>query len=91
MIPKVASKWYELGIELYRDFDVPRLDIIQKQHPTNFTEGCKEMLTTWLGTHEDTTWDTLIKALKAPSLQLNAVALDIKKEVVSFKKEAVKG
>ena len=49
----------------------------------DYTKGCTDMLKFWLGTYEEAaTWDRLIKALKAKGLQLNAIALDIKREVV---------
>ena len=82
MIPKVASKWHELGIELYKDADVPRLDTIQKQCPGDFSKACTEMLSHWRGAYKNATWNRLIKALEAPGLQLNAIAQDIKRDVV---------
>ena len=83
MIPKVAAKYYELGIELYKDSDVNHLDTIQKGCAMDYTKGCTDMLKFWLGTYEEAaTWDRLIRALKAPGLQLNAIALDIKRAVV---------
>ena len=82
MVPKVASKWHELGIELYRDSDVTKLDIFHKNSPGDYSKGCTEMLKYWLEFYGDATWDSLIKALTAPGLQLNAIAGDIKKEVI---------
>ena len=82
VIPRVASKWHELGIELYKDADVPRLDTIQREFPGNFTKACTEMLTYWLNTYTNATWDRLIKALREPGLQLNAIALDIMRDVI---------
>ena len=83
MILKVAAKYYELGIELYKDSDVHQLDTIQKSCAMDYTKGCTEMFNFWLQTYGDAaTWDRLIRALKAPGLQLNAIALDIKRAVV---------
>ena len=82
MIPRVASKWHELGIELYKDDDVSRLDTIQRQCPGDFTKGCTEMLSYWRQAYENATWNRLIKALKAPGLQLNAIASEIKRDVM---------
>ena len=83
MIPKVAAKYNELGIELYKDSDVHHLDTIQKSCAMDYTKGCTEMLRFWLESYGDAaTWDRLIRALKAPGLQLNAIALDIKRAVV---------
>ena len=82
MIPKVASKWHELGIELYKDADVTRLDTIQKQCPGDFAKACTEMLSYWRETYKSATWDRLIQALRSPGLQMNSIALDILKDVV---------
>ena len=83
MIPRVASKWHELGIELYKDADVPHLDTIQKQCPGDFTKACTEMLSYWLNTYTtNVTWDRLINAIRSEGLQLNAIALDIMRDVV---------
>ena len=80
--PRVAAKWHEVGIELYRNADVPQLDTIQKQCPGDYRKACTEMLTYWLNTYTNPTWNRLIKALKAPGLQLNAIALDIMIDVI---------
>ena len=82
VIQKVASKYYELGIELYKDSDVNHLDAIKKASATDLTRGCTEMFNFWLQTYEDATWDRLIRALQAPGLQQNAIALHIMREVV---------
>ena len=82
VIPRVASKWHELGIELYKDDDVSRLDTIRKQCPGDFEKACTEMLSYWRQAYENATWNRLIKALKAKGLQLNANALDIMRDVV---------
>lgn len=82
MIPRVASKWHELGIELYKDADVPHLDAIQKQCPGDFEKACFQMLSYWLQTYENATWNKLIEAIKTPGLQLNFFAIKIKRDVV---------
>ena len=82
MIPRVASKWYELGIELYQDANVTHLDGIQRECPGDFTKACTQMLLFWRGVYVNATWNRLIKALGAPGLQLNAIALDIKRDLV---------
>ena len=82
VIPRVASKWHELGIELYKDPDVPQLETTQKQCPGDYTKACTEMLTHWLNAYTNATWDRLIEALRAPGLQLNAIALDIMRDVI---------
>ena len=82
VIQKVTSKYYELGIELYKDSHVNHLDAIKKASATDLTSGCTDMFQFWLQTYENATWDRLIRALKAPGLQQNANALCIMREVV---------
>ena len=83
VIHKVTPKYYELGIELYKDPDVHRLDAIKKAFAADLASGCTDMFNFWLQTYgENATWDRLIRALKAPGLQLNAIALNIMREVV---------
>ena len=73
----------ELGIELYKDSNVYHLDTIQKGCAMDYSKGCTEMFKFWQVTYGDAaTWDRLIRALKAPCLQLNAIALDNKRAVV---------
>ena len=49
----------------------------------DYGKGCTEMLKFWQQSHEEAaTWDRLIRALRAPGLQLNAIALEIKRAVV---------
>ena len=82
VIPRVASRWLELGIELYQDADVPHLERIQRECPGNFTKACMQMLSHWRKAYVNATWNRLIKALQAPGLQLSAIALDIKRDLV---------
>ena len=82
VIPKVSAKWHELGIELYKNSDVGQLEKFKKESPSDYTVGCTKMFKYWLETYTDVTWERLIRALKAPGIQLNAVALDIKEEVI---------
>jgi len=82
VIPRVATDWYKLGVELYKNSDVPQLNAIQGQHPTNFTRACTEMFNYWLRTYPNATWSKLINALRAPGVQLNTFALEIMNDVV---------
>ena len=81
VIPRVAAKWHELGIELYKNDDVVHLNTIQREHPGDFTKACTEMFKFWGDTYTRATWKKLIKALKAPGLQLNDIAAKIKRDL----------
>ena len=77
VIPKVANKWYELGIQLLNQPQLPKLEEIQKAYPNNLQRCCVEMLKYWLDITPGATWDNLIHALRAPGLELLAIAKEI--------------
>ena len=82
VIPLLTPKHYKLGFELLNVSDFHRLNAIERAPEIDLTSACTEMFKFWLETYEDATWDRLIRALKAPGLQLHAIALDIMREVV---------
>ena len=81
VIPKVAHKWYELGIQLLDPSQELKLDEIHCAYSTNFQRGCVEMLKYWLNTTSTATWDSLINALRAPALELLAIADEVEQRV----------
>jgi len=81
LVPKVANKWYELGIQLFNEQQLPRLDQIRTIYSNDFQKGCIEMLGYWLKITPGATWNNLICALKAPGLMLLTIADDVEKEV----------
>ena len=83
MIPKVASVWYELGIELYKESDVPKLETFKKNYLNDNAAACTEMFNFWLQAYGDAaTWHKLIEALEAPGLQMDATTHKIKRELL---------
>ena len=81
VVPRVANKWYELGIQLLNESQLPRLNGIRAVYANDHQRGCVEMLQHWLNITPEASWDNLIHALRAPHLELLAIADDIKKEV----------
>ena len=79
MVPKVANKWYQLGIQLFNEPQLPRLDEIRANYSTDHREGCVEMLKYWLDVTPGATWDDIIHALRAPGLELLSIADDVEK------------
>ena len=79
IITAVGSKWYELGIELLDEDQLTQLDII-KTNNNEVTRCCAEMFLFWLRSHSTGTWQELIKALKAPGVELNDVAAILEKD-----------
>ena len=73
VITAVGRKWYELGIELLDEDQLTQLDIIKTDND-EVTRCCAEMFQYWLRNHSTATWLDLVKALKAPGVELNDVA-----------------
>ena len=84
VIPKVASKWFELGIQLLNEQQLPKLDEIHKAYPNDLQRRCIELLKYWLEITPGATWDNLIHALRAPGLQLMTIADDVEKEIKGY-------
>ena len=66
---------------MLNESQLPRLDEIRSTYSNNRREGCVEMLKYWLKITPEATWDNLIRALRAPGLELLAIADDVEKEV----------
>ena len=81
VIPKVANDWYQLGIQLFDESQLPKLDEINNAYSNDFRKGCVEMIKYWLKINTGATWDSLILALRAPGLELLTIADDVEKEV----------
>ena len=80
-IPKVASDWYNLAIQLFNESQLPRLDEIRATYSNDRRGGCAEMFKHWLNVTPGASWDNLIHALRAPGLQLLSIADVVEKEV----------
>ena len=81
VVPKVANKWYGLGIQLLDQKQLPKLDGIRTTYSNDQEGGCVEMLKYWLDVTPEATWDNLLCALRAPGLQLLSIAVDLEEEV----------
>ena len=68
-----------MGIELLEPEDLPALDEIQKNYPTDVGMCCTKMLQLWLERQLDATWEQLIQALK--EVEMNELAKNIEQEL----------
>ena len=76
VIPLVATRWYDLGLELLETKHERELDIIETNYENNATKCCRKMFSKWLETQSDNaSWDQLIQAVK--NIEVNNVASDI--------------
>jgi len=81
VIPKVSTHYNEIGIELFHDDDLSRLDEIAKANPTDYRKACTAMFQHWLGADYDATWNALIAALRSPGIQLISVSHELVKQL----------
>ena len=81
VVPKVVDRWYDLGIQLFNESQRSKLDVIRINNSNDCQGACVEMLNYWLKITPRATWDHLTHALRAPGLQLLAIANDVEKEV----------
>ena len=72
VIPWVATKWYDLGLELLETKYIRELDIIKANYRTDVKECCRQLFIKWLETRPDASWAQLIQAVKSIELH-NAV------------------
>ena len=77
VIPLVATRWYDLGLELLETKHERELDTIEKDSKVEGMKTCcRKMFSKWLETQSDSSsWDQLIQAVK--NIELNNVANDI--------------
>lgn len=77
VVPKVASKWHEVGVQLLNQSQLPRLNEIRGTYLSDPQGGCAEMFRIWLEITPGATWNDLIYAITAPGLELLSIADDI--------------
>jgi len=80
IVPGIADKWKDLGVQLLNPRD-NELDIIEKNNPRDVMECCKCMLQKWLRANPDANWDDLIASLRCPCIQLNYLADQIEQKL----------
>ena len=80
----VATKWYDLGIELLDDESLKALDEIQKNNPRDTSMCCTKMFQLWLERQPDASWRQLIQALREPNIELNELANTIEQKLISI-------
>ena len=83
VIPLVATRWYDLGLELLETQHEKELEIIEAGN-NEIKTCCRKMFSKWLETQFDNaSWDQLIQAVK--NIELNNVANDIEQLLLQGK------
>ena len=66
VVPLVTSKWYNLGLELLDPAKHERiLESIEENSSHDIEHCCRKMLSKWLETSKEASWDQLIEAVRA--------------------------
>ena len=87
VVPEVAVKWKDLGIQLLDPTSGSTLDIIEKDFPRDVIKCCQCMLQKRLEKTPDASWNQLLAALKSPSVQLHHLASQIEQEFIQKSKD----
>ena len=83
MIPSVAPRWYDLGIQLLREDQESYLDVIKADYGIDNYQCCEQMFWCWLQTNPMASWEQLSEALRLPVLGLHTVAANIEAMFIS--------
>ena len=78
VVPRVAKKWYSVGLELLDDDKGDYLDIIESTD-NDCKDRCLKMLKYWIQTHPNAMWNHIIQALESPGVELSTVAAELKR------------
>ena len=81
VIPHVASKWFQLGLELFDEKEEHLLNNIKSTQKEN-DDKCLEMFCVWTMSHSDATWSQIVEALKSPGVYLVAVTDELEKNFI---------
>ena len=61
VVPKLASKWRQLGTQL--NIDQHLMDIIEHDHPNDCESYCSKMFSEWLDNNPTASWEDIITAV----------------------------
>ena len=78
----IATKWYELGLELLENSS--HLQVIKANYQNNVQSCCQEMFQRWLDVKPDASWSELVTALR--SIEMTTAADAISKRHVTGRK-----
>ena len=83
VIPRVASKWFELGAELFDEKEEHKLDNIESSHKNDVNKCCLEMFRMWLK-RINPTWTQIVAALASPGVDLTSEANNLRKQLTGI-------
>ena len=86
VVPNVADKWEDLGVQLLRPDQEKMLDVIAADRSHDVVSCCKRVLKKWLDTSTNATWNELIRVLRRPSVELDCLANQLE-QMLSIKRK----
>ena len=78
----IATKWYDVGIELLEQKDEQEMNTIETNEAGYVSECCGKMFKLWLERQPEANWNQLLEALRSPGIQLNNVATILEKMLI---------
>jgi len=82
IVPFVGGKWYNLGVQLLDPKSEATLRYWKTELHKGADELCTDMFSHWLTTNKKASWNDVISALKAPSINLLNLADDVEKKLI---------
>ena len=80
VVPAIAPKWYDVGLELMDIQDEKELNVIRvEQSISDDKERAIKMLTVWRDKKIDASWNDILKVLKICNIGLNSTAFEIER------------
>jgi len=73
----ITTKWHDIGVVLLDVEDIPLLNTIKINHPTDANKCTGEMLQLWLERKSDASWNQLIQAFRKANIKLETLASKI--------------
>ena len=73
------TEWRYLGLELRLSPET--LKSIHRNHPQSVNDCFREMLSEWLMSSQRPSWQSLISALRSPTVGLQSLASNLEKEL----------
>ena len=84
VIPYVATKWFQLGLELFDIEETEKLDTIEHNYSNDADKCCFQMFRIWLKTDRHLDWNRIVNALKSPGVNLNTLADKLDQKLLSM-------
>ena len=83
VIPYVATKWFQLGLELFDIEETEKLDIIEHNNNNVADKCCLQMFRVLVKTDRHLDWNRIVNALKSRGVNLITFADKLEQKLLS--------